>query len=144
MLNEFKKCTKCQILKPRCDFNIRRKGSPYIFHMCKLCQTNRQKEMRNECSVFLRELKGRLKCERCGQNHPATLQFHHKNPLTKKFAISESTGNIFSKSRLLAEIDKCEVLCANCHSIHHWEEKNGKLTEEDSERPAKAVEPEMV
>lgn len=55
-------------------------------------------------------------CIRCGESHPACLQFHHRDPSTKLFAITR-----WSKSalKLRAEIAKCDILCANCHFKHH-------------------------
>lgn len=29
----------------------------------------------------------------------------------------------WSKKRILAEVTKCDVLCANCHAKHHWDER---------------------
>lgn len=60
------------------------------------------------------ELKGG-KCQICGYNkHPGALDFHHVDPATKSFAIS---GGGFSRSwkSLQAELQKCILVCANCH-----------------------------
>lgn len=54
------------------------------------------------------------KCERCGYSaNLAALDFHHRNPLTKEFQIDM---RVFSNTSL----DKCELLCANCHREHHY------------------------
>lgn len=66
-----------------------------------------------------KELKATLKCNRCNENHIATLQFHHSNPLEKEVAVSSASNN-WSHKRLLEEISKCEVLCANCHAKEHF------------------------
>lgn len=67
-------------------------------------------------------------CQDCGYNPGnkiSSLQFHHLDPRTKNFAISEcySQGKDpkFSKSmeEILLEVKKCKVLCANCHTIAH-------------------------
>lgn len=69
--------------------------------------------------------KGTLKCINCGFNHIAALDFHHENPKTK-------TGNVhrFVSSGQFAkayeEIKQCIVLCANCHRIHHHEDRAHK------------------
>jgi hypothetical protein len=66
---------------------------------------------------WFRQFKSTLSCERCPENHPACLQFHHKN--------GDKTKNIsdmvirWSEERILEEIAKCEVLCANCHFKEH-------------------------
>ena len=66
-------------------------------------------------------------CQHCGfDTHPRALQFHHIDPLTKLFGIS---SNSHSKTLLivLKETEKCEVLCANCHSIEEHKLNKDKL-----------------
>ncbi len=53
----------------------------------------------------------------CGfDGHPSALQFHHVDPSSKSFHLSEGgmTRGI-AKSR--AEARKCVLLCANCHAL---------------------------
>lgn len=69
-------------------------------------------------------MKASLKCSKCDENHPATLEFHHIDPSKKDFAISKMRNAYRSKEKALEEISKCIVLCANCHKKLHWEEKN--------------------
>lgn len=59
------------------------------------------------------------KCVRCGYNKcVAALQFHHKDITKKEFGIS-AKGIIRSWERIKVELDKCELLCANCHAEEH-------------------------
>lgn len=59
------------------------------------------------------------KCERCGYDRCITsLVFHHRDASEKEFGISK-TGHTRSWERTKAEIDKCELLCANCHGEEH-------------------------
>jgi hypothetical protein len=68
------------------------------------------------------------RCFVCGEDHPAKLQFHHRNPAEKLFCLSH--GSTLSKTKqiswaqIVAEINKCDLLCANCHFLHHsnWDE----------------------
>jgi len=61
-------------------------------------------------------------CERCGfDESPAALEFHHIDPETKEFCVGEKLP-CFSWDRILAEIAKCQLLCANCHRIVAYEE----------------------
>lgn len=62
------------------------------------------------------------KCERCGYNlSEAALQFHHKDQKEKDFNISGLRPRVDTDmSVLYAEVDKCELLCANCHAIEHY------------------------
>lgn len=63
------------------------------------------------------------KCEKCGYHKcDAALQFHHKNPEEKDFAISTINLNTetLTMSDLYKEVDKCALLCANCHAEEHY------------------------
>jgi len=58
-------------------------------------------------------------CKRCGYNAcDAVLEFHHKDPGIKKFQISD--GNDRSLQDIYNEIDKCILLCSNCHRELHY------------------------
>jgi hypothetical protein len=55
------------------------------------------------------------KCEHCGYiGSVASFDFHHLDPSLKSFAISQDP-HTRSWKRIQEEIDKCELLCANCH-----------------------------
>jgi len=68
-----------------------------------------------------RDFKMTLKCSQCGENHPATLDFHHTDPSQKDATVS-SLITLGNKKRILDEIEKCVVLCANCHRKFHYNE----------------------
>lgn len=56
------------------------------------------------------------KCEICGYSkHYAALTFHHLNPENKEFGIDMRKFSNFSWKRIKLEIDKCQLLCCNCH-----------------------------
>lgn len=63
-----------------------------------------------------RLLAGRA-CERCGFDDPRALEFHHRDPDEKSFTVMRNIN--WRMELLLKEAEKCEVLCANCHSIEH-------------------------
>jgi 5-methylcytosine-specific restriction endonuclease McrA len=52
-------------------------------------------------------------CVDCGESDPIVLEFDHIRD--KKISISEAMQRRWSKKKVLDEIDKCEVRCANCH-----------------------------
>jgi predicted HNH restriction endonuclease len=72
------------------------------------------------------EFKATKSCTKCGESHPATLDFHHVeyHPSNKKVHKLVQDGHWWK--RIQEEIDKCIVLCANCHRIHHHEERINK------------------
>lgn len=60
-------------------------------------------------------------CLLCGYIEcSSALTFHHKDPKEKKFEISSSYSGQSLES-LKLEIEKCEVLCVNCHSRFHYD-----------------------
>jgi hypothetical protein len=78
----------------------------------------------NEAKVmeWYREYKKSLSCIKCGENHPACIQFHHRDPKQKNISVSLAPKKGWSVSRILTEINKCDVLCANCHFKTHHED----------------------
>jgi transposase len=65
-------------------------------------------------TVLIRDAGGR--CASCGYDRsPAALQFHHRVPAEKSFALSQA-GVARSLDRARAEASKCVLLCANCHA----------------------------
>jgi CO dehydrogenase/acetyl-CoA synthase alpha subunit len=81
-------------------------------------QTRKKKEFREKWCIFKRT----LKCTKCGFSHPAALDFHHEDPSKKEANIHRLLSNGQFK-KLEKELEKCIVLCSNCHRIHHYEEK---------------------
>ena len=64
-------------------------------------------------------------CSLCPETHPACLDFHHRDPVTKEFDISQAVHRRrMSATRILKEIDKCDVVCANCQRKAHWKAKD--------------------
>lgn len=60
-------------------------------------------------------------CLRCGESDPACLDFHHAGDSEKEFSVSRRANRGHSIENIRAEIDRCDVLCANCHRKEHYE-----------------------
>lgn len=77
---------------------------------------------------FLLEYIGKKQCEECNwTGHQCALEFHHKNPLEKEIEISDirivlKTVDDLEK-KIIGEINKCQVLCSNCHQLKHISDK---------------------
>lgn len=130
-----KMCSRCSIEQPIENFSIKNKQRGIRNAWCKECnkEYNRQHYINNSSTYNKKardyERKNRqyifdyLKnhpCEQCGEARVATLQFDHINRLEKSFNISEGRKTGINKLKL--EIEKCRVLCANCHAIHTAEQ----------------------
>jgi len=66
------------------------------------------------------------KCQTCGEDRPATLCFHHRDPSHKELKLD---GRSFANRKwelIKEEVNKCDLLCHNCHNMLHyggsWEE----------------------
>ena len=63
------------------------------------------------------------KCEKCGYNKcDGALHFHHLDPTEKSFSISQINLGYITLEEITKEIDKCQLLCANCHAEIHWKD----------------------
>ena len=101
-------------------------------HKCGICNKEfkqlqgKNRRKCNACNTKLRRLRSKLKaidllggkCVKCGyDDHPAALEFHYKDENTKSFAIGMAANKAWSI--IEKELEKCELLCSNCHRIHH-------------------------
>lgn len=97
-------------------------------YRCKKCMNNYVTEKRRRLKEALVKYKGG-KCEICGYNKCINaLEFHHLNPNEKEFGLSN--GNIKSLERLKKEVEKCILVCSNCHHEIHYADKMAKFEEE--------------
>ena len=80
------------------------------------------KERKLRIKKWFRDYKKDLKCSRCSETHPAVIDFHHRDKSEKDDDIAYFVANGYSTKSIMKEIDKCEVLCANCHRKLHYKE----------------------
>lgn len=77
-----------------------------------------RKERKLANKIAIRELAGGC-CKVCGYNKCGdALEFHHIDPTKKLFRISAAVSESITP-RLLEEINKCILLCSNCHREYH-------------------------
>lgn len=69
--------------------------------------------------------KNTLSCQHCGENHPATFDFHHVDRSSENTKVHKLLKNGCYK-KAYEEIKKCIVLCANCHRKLHYKEEQAK------------------
>jgi hypothetical protein len=81
---------------------------------CKKCSTRKTQKSRQRFKQDCVAYKGG-QCVRCGYNKCfASMHFHHRDREQKEFAISRSTTTLLD-SKIKQELDKCDLVCANCH-----------------------------
>lgn len=107
-------CTKCKEDKPIDRFIIKKDRKNQF---CKDCHNAFCRKKWKDRRVKAIELLGN-KCNKCGYDkNYAALEFHHLDPSTK-----EANWNQIRKwawSKLVEELKKCILLCANCHRELH-------------------------
>lgn len=120
-------CTQCNIEKELKCFSVRKSAFDGHQHTCKDCnkanlklhyQNNKayylDKKNRNQL-IYQKEFVDYLKtqsCKDCGEKDIVTFEFDHK--FDKSYNISSKFGRVPLKT-LMSEIDKCDLVCANCH-----------------------------
>ena len=147
---QIQKCRKCGEWKPLTEFTKHKKMKYGIDTICLKCNCksvkkhydenaeqvleyqrkyyieNREKciertaNTRNKIVDIVGSFKDGKKCIICGLDDINLLSFHHRNPKEKEFKVSGR--NSISKERLIKEMNKCDLLCPNCHrDLHHNE-----------------------
>ena len=87
---------------------------------CSACAKIAVNKRRRRIKVLAIEYKGGC-CSRCGyKKSVAALEFHHRDPSKKDFSISKN-GHCRSWEKVRVELDKCDLVCSNCHSEIHEE-----------------------
>lgn len=110
--NDQKFCPKCKNIKDKSEFYNYTKSSSYC-KSCILQNTIAKRKCTKQKAVDL--LGG--ECSKCGYKKClAALEFHHLDP-SKKDINYYSLKHNFNKITL--ELDKCVLLCANCHREEH-------------------------
>lgn len=104
-----RECKDCIRERIRSDYNKDPKN-----------HANNSKRRRNARKIECIAYKGGV-CEDCGGTfHPAAFDFHHKNEAEKEFDIGSKLSG--SMVVLRPELDKCLLLCSNCHRVRHFVE----------------------
>jgi hypothetical protein len=78
-------------------------------------ELHRQKQAYKQRLVEIKESSG---CKDCGESNPIVLDFDHLKD--KKYNVSRMIHDGFSWKAIKKEIEKCEVVCANCHRIRTY------------------------
>lgn len=113
-----RQCKTCLEYLPEDSFYIlRRRGrEPRVYADCKACWNHGMASRGKNQKIEAVKLKGG-KCEKCGYNKCIdALDFHHLDPLKKEIQISATR---LSQSKLNEELNKCVLLCSNCHREAH-------------------------
>ena len=131
-------CSECKIDKPLDDFSINKAKPDGRNGKCKKCHVIyvKQHYLRNpktykdavkrrqiKIKEFVKEYKSKKICIICGESRWWVLEFHHRNPSEKEVALSNIHLKGWSEKKNKEELEKCDILCANCHRDLHYKDK---------------------
>lgn len=124
-----KVCKYCQMEQPEETFEICAviRGKIYRRLKCQKCKRATTNVRRGKLRAWLDEYKKGLVCERCGFADFRALEFHHREKAQKSSNVADMIRSCLSVRAILREIEKCGVLCSNCHQIEHYEEQVAKI-----------------
>lgn len=134
-------CKKCQVEQPRTEYyEYVANGVRGLRKKCRSCwsqqqkvsyQRRRDREIREKYSrarllvaarrQYVVEYLSMSPCAGCGEADIRVLEFHHRDPTEKHLEVSRMAQHAGALEAIVAEIAKCDVLCANCHRRTHSE-----------------------
>ena len=136
-MKDKKQCTKCNEKKGHDCFDKNHRSKDGLSPKCKECRKaywkeyiarpealknhrdrncKRRRLIRQEISEFVKELKDEP-CTDCGNSFPYyVMHFDHLDEDEKVADVSRLRAVGASKEKILKEVAKCELVCANCHA----------------------------
>lgn len=126
-------CSRCNIEKELTEFHKRKTAKDGLMSCCKACahkgtMASRRKkpdhyrkvskELGDSYLEKFQEWKVQQKCCKCGEAETCCLDLHHLDPTQKDVAVATVTRS-WTWNKLQTEIQKCIVVCRNCHAKIH-------------------------
>lgn len=135
-VSTMKKCAICKEDKDPSEFNKHKHRADGLQTVCRPCNRARSRKYYNENKeyhkkvIVVRNISARqkardyiasikTKCSICDEVEKCCLEFHHIDPSKKEHTVSRLLASNPTISTIQKEVDKCIILCANCHRKLH-------------------------
>lgn len=111
--------------------------------ICQKCYMFRDALLKDRKKKYIYDFLSQSKCAHCWEHRPVVLEFHHTDGTQKEFCVSEMES--YSIRKIQTEINKCQILCCNCHKIvtakEQWRYKflNRPEFNEETPRPVMSI-----
>src|SRR6516165_9459183 len=94
-------------------------GKLYRRRKCQKCYQKVKLKRKRKIAAWLEAYKKTQKCNRCPVSDYRVLEFHHQAG-DKEFNVADAAATGLSVEKIVVEINKCEVVCSNCHKRIHY------------------------
>lgn len=156
-----RRCSRCGELKPMAEFRVKDQVRGTRAVWCRTCRLEYGREhYRRNRPAYLARARRRRQVERprvrqlidgylrqhpcvdCGCRDITVLEFDHRDPRSKDVAVGQ-LARVAEWPRVLREIEKCDVRCANCHrrrtaAQFRWAKVDGLVLDTTAVRPGRA------
>ncbi len=133
LLDGEKECRICKEIKPLSLFHKNKSCSQGVTGTCRVCSGKRIKSWYYKNRIIRQNIENKRNkkrqqeavdyfggvCFDCKLNYPnCVFEFHHLDPQQKD--MNPSKALTLAKEKAWEELNKCVMLCANCHKIRHF------------------------
>ena len=145
-MEDLKHCKKCNTTKPLTEEYWHKRKSHHTgwefyckecvhktttagYHKNKTKWNETTKRNRDKVAKLIYEYKSSIGCAKCNESRYYVLDFHHIDPNQKLFQIGGGENGGWEKNK--KEIDKCIILCSNCHREYHHFQRETRISVKD-------------
>lgn len=115
-MSDLKECAVCRSLKSHDAYRLYRGTTRAA--TCRACYNDRHKQKQTALREPVDAYKSARGCADCGWNgHPGALDLDHRPGEDKTLAVSQMIARLCPLAEIMAEVAKCDVVCARCHRL---------------------------
>jgi len=121
-------CRYCKKYYPEDHFGVALTTASKVYRRrkCRYCYRDTKHVLTDRIHEWIINYKVQRGCVKCKTTDHRILDLHHPDESKKSFTVAYFRRGL-GFEQIKREVEKCEVLCANCHRILHWEKRNSKF-----------------